>query len=195
LLKKQKTEKSLDLKNSIKHLNREIKNFYHISRVRNVRKHIVPGSSQSLWRTVKASKDINAERLPNAMFENDAQIDPDELANRFADFFDGKVKSVTSNATIDDNVYNGTRIVFSENKFFVSILTCIKSMKLKNSEGYDCILQCILIDGSDILILPLTNLFQRMYDQRSVPQQWLLAKTIHVFKSKGNLKDIEIIAL
>jgi hypothetical protein len=52
-------------------------------------------------------------------FENDAEIDPKELADRFAAFFDDKVKSVTSNAIINDNVYNGSRKVFVENKFFM----------------------------------------------------------------------------
>ena len=60
-------------------------------------------------------------------------------------------------------------------------------MKIKNSEGFDRIPQRIIKDGLENLIEPFTQLFERVYIQRTVPEQWLLAKTIPIHK-KGPKK-------
>ena len=65
------------------------------------------------------------------------------------------------------------------------------SLKCKNSEGFDRIPQRILKDGAEVLINPLTVLFNKVYVQKTIPGQWLVAKTIPVFKNKGDKKDIE----
>jgi hypothetical protein len=67
-----------------------------------------------------------------------------------------------------------------------------ESLKLKkNSEGFDRIPQRILADSADVLVGPLTGLFDRIYHPKTVPDQWLVAKTIPVFKNKGDSKSIE----
>ena len=58
-------------------------------------------------------------------------------------------------------------------------------------EGYDKIPQWILIDGHDILIEPLSDLFRMVYKDQSVPGQWLISKIIPVHK-KGDKNMIEI---
>ena len=72
-----------------------------------------------------------------------------------------------------------------------SIKECVMSLKMKNSEGYDRIPQRILIDGVDHLMTAFGGLFSRIYTQKEVPEQWLVSKTIPVFKNKGDTKDIE----
>jgi hypothetical protein len=42
-----------------------------------------------------------------------------------------------------------------------------------------------------ILIQPLTTLFSKVYAQRNVPAQWLVAKTILFYKNKVYKKDVE----
>ena len=54
------------------------------------------------------------------------------------------------------------------------ILDCIDGLKLKNTEGYDIIPQQILIDDRDILIEPLTGLFEMVYRDGQVPGQWFI---------------------
>ena len=49
--------------------------------------------------------------------------------------------------------------------------------------------QRILVDAVEHLITALNGLFSRIYDQVKVPGQWLVYKTIPVFKNKGNKKD------
>ena len=44
-----------------------------------------------------------------------------------------------------------------------SILECVKTLKIKNCEGYDRIPQRILVDGISELIHPLTELFELIY--------------------------------
>jgi hypothetical protein len=65
------------------------------------------------------------------------------------------------------------------------------SLKLKNSEGFDRIPQCVLVDGIDHLIKPIVVLMDKIYTNKQIPHQWLVSKTIPVFKNKGNPKDIK----
>jgi hypothetical protein len=62
-------------------------------------------------------------------------------------------------------------------------------MKIKNSEGFDRIPQRIIKEGLENLLEPYAQLFKRIYTQRSVPDQWLLAKTIPIHK-KGSKNEI-----
>ena len=38
---------------------------------------------------------------------------------------------------------------------------------------------------------PFTELFKRIYHEKSIPEQWLVSKTIPVYKNKGEKKNIE----
>ena len=54
-------------------------------------------------------------------------------------------------------------------------LLCVRQLKIKNCEGYDRIPQRFLIDGIDILINPLSQLFSLIYRDKLIPKQWLIA--------------------
>ena len=47
----------------------------------------------------------------------------------------------------------------------------------------------ILIDGIQILIKPMAILFNKIYEQKVIPEQWLISKIIPIHK-KGNGNDI-----
>ena len=72
-----------------------------------------------------------------------------------------------------------------------SVISVMKGLKPKNSEGYDRIPQRILVDGVDVLCKPVQRLMDLIYLEKNVPKQWLISKTIPVFKNKGQRKDIE----
>ena len=102
-----------------------------------------------------------------------------EVAEAFAQFFEKKVKNIVDSSQIDENVYNGRQKMVTTGGDFMTttdILECVNQLKMKNCEGYDRIPQRILIDGISILINPLSNLFNLIYKDCQIPQQWLIAK-------------------
>ena len=100
-------------------LDKKIKSFYFMAKSRNVKRAIVPGNSGSLWKAVKIAKDVNIEPIPATMFENKIEIPPEEKAERFARFFDSKIKDVLKDTKVDENVYNERRKVVTEEKIFM----------------------------------------------------------------------------
>ena len=127
------------------------------------------------------------------MFVNNIEIPKTETQQAFAQFFSNKVNNIVNEVTINNKIYNGCRKVNSENHFFMSstdLKECIKNIKIKNCEGYDRIPQRILADGSSILETPLGELFSKIYNQRSIPQQWLVSKIIPIHK-KGPKNKLE----
>ena len=82
----------MELKQKIKAIDSEIKLFYHHSKAKRVRNVIKPGSSKSLWSAVNLAKDTNHRGLPVSMMENGNEIQEVNLPERFAKFFDSKIK-------------------------------------------------------------------------------------------------------
>ena len=72
----------------------------------------------------------------------------------------------------------------------IDILECVKSLKIKNCEGYDRIPQRVLSEGIDHLLSPLTGLFKLITTQNSIPDQWRTSKIIPIHK-KGPKQNIE----
>ena len=67
------------------------------------------------------AKDINQNEIPKIIRKAGVEINPGNVSESFAEFFDKKVKSIVSSCTIDENVYNGRRIIpNSNNKNFVN---------------------------------------------------------------------------
>ena len=194
LLRKWKTNKNCEIKKEIVVLNKLIRRFFFNTKAERIRKIILPGNSESLWKAVKAAKDINVNSLPKRMFENNYEIEEDSLQQRFASFFDQKIKKILDDVKISPMVYNGINKITNGNRFFMqleSVKSSMLSLKPKNSEGFDRIPQRILKDGADVLSIPMFRLMDLIYHEKRVPDQWLVAKTIPVFKNKGNKKDIE----
>jgi hypothetical protein len=105
-----------------------------------------------------------------------------------------KIKNLYNEVDIDDNVYNGRKLITTTDKFFMefeAVRECMCSLKSKNSEGFNRIPQKILHDSLTILSIPMHNLMKLIYQEKRVPDQWLVAKTILIYKNKGNSKDIE----
>ena len=71
-----------------------------------------------------------------------------------------------------------------------NVISAIKSLKVKNCEGFDRIPVRILIDGIEELTPILSHLFNLIYKQRKIPEQWRISKVIPLFK-KGNPNKIE----
>ena len=180
-MKKLKADKTQATKSRVKNLSAEIKQHFTNEKKYKVRQGIKPGNSKTLWEAVKIAKDLNTDELPDKMNQNGTPIDNDELAEQFAAMFEKKITDIVSETEINDNVYNGTRKLNEQDKNFmtdVNIINAIKSLKLKNSEGYDRIPQRILVDGGVQLIKPLAKLFALIYSEKMIPDQWRVSKII-----------------
>jgi hypothetical protein len=59
-----------------------------------VQRSIIPGNSGSLWKAVKVATDVNHTNLPGTMYEEGREIENVKLVDRFAGFFDSKIKKV-----------------------------------------------------------------------------------------------------
>ena len=109
------------------------------------------------------------------MIFNGNRITGPELSECFAEFFDKKVLGIVESTKVDQGVYNGRRKIHAEDGIFMTsarIIECVKSLKIKNTEGYDRIPQRIIIDGLDALSKPLTKLFELVYRDTKIPGQW-----------------------
>ena len=94
---------------------------------------------------------------------------------------------------------NKINSINTADKFFMSstnILSVMSDIKIKNSEGYDRPPQQIIIDVADVLITPLTTLLNKIYYQKTIPEQWLIAKItpIHKKDPSNMLKNYRPIA-
>ena len=191
LLKNQKNNPNNLLRDRIKQLNCEIKHHFLDIKKTNIRRKIIPGNSKSLWDAVKTALNVNKPTLPPKMTLNNIEIDNDELPETFANFFKNKVDNIVHEQQIDDTVYNGRRKIVCSDSHFMSIekiTEAVNSLQNKNCEGYDRIPQRILKDGIDLLKFPLSVLFNQIYIQKKIPEQWLIAKVIPIFKKGSNTK-------
>jgi hypothetical protein len=193
LIRRFRSTKNVHTKVILNQVDKDIKQYYNCLRKKNVRKVIIPGCTKSLWKAVDAAKDCAKNNIPSRIFRDGLETEQGKISDEFGRFFDDKIKSALNKINVTDSVYNGRRLVNSVNKMFMQesdICECIKSLKAKNSEGMDRIPQRILTDGKDVLVKPLVKLFELIYNQCAVPDQWLIAKTIPVYKNKGDRSDI-----
>ena len=191
LLSRLKQNPNNDLRDRIKSLNFEIRNHFSNIKRSEIRAKIIPGNSKSLWDAVKLAKNVNIPKLPPRMTLNNVEINNKNLPDVFADFFEQKVSNIVTEQKINDSVYNGKSKMYCADSHFMSIdniVKVVKTLKIKNCEGHDRIPQRILIDGIEILKFPLSYLFNQIYNQKKVPEQWLMAKVTPIFKKGSNSK-------
>ena len=193
LLKINKTRKSPVLSIEIKELNREIKEHFDQKRSSMIKNKIANGSTEGLWKAVKIAKNVPTNSLPNNLTLNNTPVPTNNLSNAFAGFFSNKIEIIKTELNINHVVYNGKNKLIVDNRFFMSKDDVIKAMldvKPKLSEGYDRLPPIMLHDARDILSTPFTTLFKKIYEQKTIPEQWKISKVIPIFK-KGSKTKIE----
>ena len=132
------------------------------------------------------------------MSVNNVELTKDKAPEAFAKFFHDKVNDIVNNTIIDENIHNGFKKLNSENLFFMSstdLKECIKNIKIKNCEGYDRIPQRVIVDGFNTLKTPLEALFNKIYHQKTIPEQWLISKITPIHKKvlKHQSKTIDLL--
>ena len=193
LLKNKRSRNNFNQHLKLKTLNKQIKHEINFEKTKNVRRGILPGNSKSLWNAVNKAKDLNVRTLPETLTLNSINIQPTDQPDAFAQFFSSKIELITNESQINDNVYNGTRKIHVQNENFMTpenVILAIKSLKLKNCEGFDRIPVRCLIDGMVFISPILSHLFKLIYMHKTIPQQWKISKVIPLLK-KGNPTKIE----
>lgn len=102
-------DKSLEikLKNDLNQCN---KLFFYQTRAKRVKK-VTPRSTNSPWKVVKMVKDVNVSNLPKNIFEKNEEI---PLPERFATLFNSKIKVISDDVTLNNDVYNGSYKLMKE---------------------------------------------------------------------------------
>ena len=193
LIKKQKQEPSVLTHNAIKMYDKEIKKIFYTQKCNFIRSKILPGNNKSLWAAVKVAKNQSINSIPKSLLLNNVPVCDKEVANEFAEFFHNKIEKLKRQVKINNNVHNGYCKLLVDNRFFMNandVEECLLSLKPKNAEGFDRIPVRILYDARELLKDPLAALFQKIYEQKTIPEQWKMAKVIPIFK-KGPKNLIE----
>ena len=69
---------------------------------------------------------------------------------------------------------------------------CMTSLKSKHCEGFDQIPVCILADSHEILLDPMSQLFEKIYATKCIPEKWKVSKIVPIFKKGDNLIFIHL---
>jgi hypothetical protein len=160
-------------KAQIKILDRVKKSQFSSDKWKSVRREIIPGNSGSLWKAVKIARDVNITMIPNSLYLEGILVPNSEAPETFASLFNNKIKKVLEEVNIEEDVYNGKKMVHAIGKMFMnekSIKECMLTLKPKNSQGFDRIPQRVLLDGTEYLLQPLTTLFEQVYKQSKIPK-------------------------
>ena len=193
LLKCFNKDKLIATKIEIKLLDVQVRRFFRTQKRNSIRRKIVPNNSKTLWDAVKTAKNLNLAQIPENLTLTDIKVPQKCIPEAFACFFSEKVESIGNEVVMNENVYNGKCKVTVANINFMSendVEKCIKDIKIKNNEGFDRIPQRILVEGCASLLPPLSILFQKIYLQKQLPEQWLTSKIIPIHK-RGDKSKIE----
>ena len=194
ILKKRKHHiQSEGEKQELKALNKFIRHYHYEERKMHIRRKIIPGNNKSLWDAVKIAKDIEPTPLPPILTRNGTSYDRRAAPMAFSEYFKSKISVIEESMTIDENIWNGEKIITSECFNFMTpdrVEECLKNLKTKNCEGPDRMPLRILRDGATALSKPLSVLFCKIYEKKEIPEQWKVSKVIPLHK-KGKKEDIE----
>ena len=105
-----------------------------------IRRKIKPGNSKTLWESVKIATDQELFTIPEQMLLNNDTIKKEDIPESFEKFFQDKVNNLAQTCNVDPNVYNGERILNSNNENFmteINIMQILTTLKIKNCEGFD----------------------------------------------------------
>ena len=119
------------VKGHIKNLNAEIRKHFHSKKRLNVRKNLIPGNTKSLWKAVHTAKDIGPAPIPCSMTFGDFIVREHERSDYFASFFEEKVKIITEQVKVEQDVYNGRQKINAISQMFMGpkeVIECIKSI-------------------------------------------------------------------
>ena len=151
-----------------------------------VRKKILEGGQQGLWKGLRLAQSKPVEPIPKEIkSETELLVTPGDQAQAFANFFQAKVEKVVEENQINQHVNNGTRLVECGcyNFFTLDLVQGIMmELKSKPCFGSDRVPLKVLRDGVRFLAQPILKLMNLIYEQKHVPEQWKISRIIPLHK-------------
>jgi len=176
-------------------LNKEIR----LERNRKFRKKLSL-TSKEYWLAINKVVKGNSSQMAPTFMKPDGQVisGNESIANAFGNFFKEKVDNLVEESAVDNFILpcldeqRGEGELFNNNLFFsISEVTeAISSMKAKKSCGLDEVPNKVIKDLSDVLVCPLTWLFNTILISGTIPKSWKISKVVPVHK-KGDREKIE----
>ena len=147
-----------------------------------VRKNILEGGPQGLWKGLKLAQSKPVEPIPKEIRKStEIFVTPVHQAEAFANYFKTKVEKVVEENQINPHVNNGTRIVECGSHIFFMLEFVRKiMMDLKNKPCFGSVRipMKVFKDGVDFLAQPILKLMNPIYEQNNVPEQWKISRII-----------------
>ncbi len=103
-----------------------------------IRRKVIPGNNKSLWDAVKIAKDIKPTPLPPILTRNETSYDRSVAPTAFSEYFKSKISVIEESMTINENMWNGKKIINSESFNFMTperVEDCLKNLKSKKLRG------------------------------------------------------------
>ena len=153
---------------------------------KSVRKNLDPGNAKSFWKAVQIAQGCDPGNIPETMKLNGTKITQNsEKATEFMNCFTSKVISVRESTRVEPEVFNGQQEIFAgcRNFFEESLVReVLKEMRASKSFGPDRIPMTFYHDGNEQLTVNLSQLFQKIYQEMKIPDQWKCSRILPLLK-------------
>lgn len=191
ILKHGRRNKNPELIKKAREIDKDIRNEFNKNAKSKIRNVLKSGKPEDFWKAVNLAKGDTPSGLPQNLFDSKDQLlqNDKEKADAFSNFFQSKENTKTSIKP----VYNGKREIYSGNReLFTSekLERAIKSIKPKQSFGFDRVPMKILKDTYPKTKEILLSLFQKIESQGKIPQKWKISR-IAPLPKKGDKTKID----
>ena len=153
------------------------------------------------WKVVNDIISPRSEPIWKIIEDNITIVNNEVIAAKFNDFFVKKIEVLKSNIDInlkEDPLSRLSKKMEHRNLKFnlktVSVKTvikAIKSMKKKKSSGIDGVTQECLLNGMEVLAIPLTHIVNTSITSGTVPDSWKEAIVVPILK-KGDSTELSL---
>jgi len=189
LLKKARRQNRAELLERIKEIDMRIRLCFKEEARNKIRKTINTRDPRSFWKAVESTRGCESGGVPEMMKLDGRKITQNSAkASAFASIFTAKVNAVRESTRVDPGVFNGHQEIFAaDSNFFTEdlIKEIVKELKDSKSFGPDRIPMVFYRDGTEQLTICLVQLFQKIYLERKIPDQWKCCRILPLFK-KGD---------
>jgi len=188
MLKKAKRSGSVDQLKTVRDLNIEIKWLVKNEKKNFIKNKLKNSSTAGFWHSVNSLLGRNNNDGEFPIKENEIRLPPEDVPDRFADFFVSKVKKLLEESDIEDLTVDGEYVPI-EPFTAEEIDKALETFKPKKSSGPDDIPMMLLKDSKVTLVPWFKKLFNLIADKNIIPSEWKVARLKPIYK-KGDRSSV-----